>query len=176
MKLFSIFGEILLKDNVSEKLTEVDKKAQGTESNLGKTFKRIGTAMVAAFAVDKIIGFSKQIVQTAADIQALDSQFTQTFKDNGTKAMDLITKQSKDQGINVDRLKGQWASFYGTFKGNGADANQSLDLTNKYMGLAADGAAYYDLSLEDVSSRLKSVTMGNFEAGKRIAPCYSNVA
>jgi len=169
MKLFSVFGELLLKDDLSKKLDVVEKKAQGTENVFSKSFKRIGGIIAGAFVVDKMVDFGKQVVETSANIQALDSQFQQTFKGNeAAKAMDLITQQSKQQGINVDRLKGQWAGFYGTFRGNGSDANQSLDLTNKYMNLAADGAAYYDLSLEDVSSRLKSITMGNFEAGDAI--------
>lgn len=164
MEIFRLFGSIFVKDEATKELDNVEKKGDKVEG----TFKRIGKAIVTAFAVDKVIDFGKTLVETTAKIEALDSQFAQTFKDNQGKALDLINKQSKEQGINVDRLKGQWASFYGTFRGNGADANQSLDLTNKYMKLAADGAAYYDLSLEDVSSRLKSLVMGNFEAGDAI--------
>lgn len=147
---------------------EVGETSEKTESKISSAFKKIGTVVVAAFAVDKIIEFGKNMVETTAKVQALDSQFEQTFKGNQAEALELITNQAKEQGINVDRLKGTWASFYGTFRGNGADANESLELTNKYMQLAADGAAYYDLSLEDVSSRLKSLVMGNFEAGDAI--------
>lgn len=169
MELFTLGGKITT--NANEANDDIDKvtgKAKDAESKMSKTFGNIGRAFAAAFAIDKIIDFGKKMVESTAAVQALDSQFTQTFKDNGTSAMDLITKQAKDQNVNVDRLKGTWASFYGTFRGGGADANQSLDLTKKYMSLAADGAAYYDTSLEDVVSRLKSITMGNFEAGDAI--------
>lgn len=169
MELFTLFGKILT--NAAEANKDIDGvtgKAKDSESKMSKAFKKIGTAIATAFAVDKIISFGKQMIETTAKIQALDSQFEQTFKGDQTKALELITKQAKEQGINVDRLKGTWSSFYGTFRGNGANANQSLELTNKYMRLAADGAAYYDLSLEDVSSRLKSLVMGNFEAGDAI--------
>lgn len=168
MELFRLFGSIVLKDEATDKINDIEKKSSTASTGIQGAFKKIGTALVTAFAVDKIIDFGKNIVETTAKIQALDSQFAQTFKGDQVKAMDLISKQAKEQGINVDRLKGTWASFYGTFRGNGADANQSLDLTNKYMKLAADGAAYYDLSLEDVSGRLKSLVMGNFEAGDAI--------
>lgn len=169
MELFTLFGKI--GTNHAQANSEIDSvtdKAKDAESKISSTFKKVGTAIVAAFAVDKIIDFGKKMVETTADIQALDSQFTQTFKDNAGKAMDLINKQSKDQNIQVDRLRGTWSSFFGTFRGNGADVNQSLDLTKQYMNLAADGAAYYDTSLEDVVSRLKSITMGNYEAGDAI--------
>lgn len=169
MELFTLFGKIGTNHTqANNEIDEVTGKAKDAESKISSAFKKVGTAIVAAFAVDKIIDFGKKMVETTADIQALDSQFTQTFKDNAGKAMDLINKQSKDQNIQVDRLRGTWSSFFGTFRGNGADVNQSLDLTKQYMNLAADGAAYYDTSLEDVVSRLKSITMGNYEAGDAI--------
>lgn len=169
MDLFTMAGQIVTNaDDANKDIDNVTNKAEESESRMVKAFKRIGAAVVAAFAVDKIIGFGKTMVETSAKLQALDSQFDQTFKDNQGQAMELINKQVQDQGIHVDRLRGAWSSFYGTFKGNGADANQSLDLTSKYMTLAGDASAYYDTSLEDVVSRLKSITMGNFEAGDAI--------
>ncbi|MDU4882997.1 hypothetical protein [uncultured Clostridium sp.] len=169
MELFTLFGRIATNaDEANRDIDDVTDNAEKSESKMSAAFKKIGTAIATAFAVDKVIEFGKNMIETTAKIQALDSQFEQTFKGNQSEALELISKQAKEQGINVDRLKGTWASFYGTFRGNGADANQSLELTSKYMQLAADGAAYYDLSLEDVSSRLKSLVMGNFEAGDAI--------
>lgn len=169
MDLFTMAGRIVTNaDDANKDIDNVTNKAEESENRMVKAFKGIGAAVIAAVAVDKIIGFGKTMVETSAKLQALDSQFDQTFKDNQGQAMELINKQVQDQGIHVDRLRGAWSSFYGTFKGNGADANQSLDLTSKYMTLAGDASAYYDTSLEDVVSRLKSITMGNFEAGDAI--------
>lgn len=142
--------------------------AEKSTSGITNAFKGIGTAMAGIFAVGKVKEFAMNMVEASASIQALDSMFTQTFKGNQAQAMQGITAQAKEQNINVDRLKGSWASFYGTFRGNGADVNKSLKLTTRYMKLAGDGSAYYDKSLEDVVGRLKSITMGNFEAGDAI--------
>jgi hypothetical protein len=171
MDVFSLFGSVSLNDDATKGLQKVQKEAKNTDKEMNgmvETVKNIGKAIVAAFAIDKIIDFGKNMVETSAKLKALDSQFEQTFKDNQGQAMDMINKQVTDQGIHVDRLRGAWSSFYGTFRGNGADANQSLDLTSKYMTLAGDASAYYDTSLEDVTSRLKSLVMGNFEAGDAI--------
>lgn len=141
---------------------------ENTGSAIGGSFKKIGALLAGAFAVDKIKEFGASLIEASAKMNALDSMFQQTFKGEQAEALSRITEQAKVQGINVDRLKGSWSSFYGTFRGNGADVNQSLELTTRYMKLAGDGSAYYDMSLEDVVSRLKSVTMGNFEAGDAI--------
>lgn len=155
-------------NSVKKKLENVESSTSKAGSTLASTFKKIGTVVAGAFAVDKIKDFTISMIEASASVNALDSMFEQTFKGEQVKALELITKQAEEQGIKVDRLKGTWSSFYGTFRGNGADANESLQLTERYMKLAGDGAAYYDMALEEVVSRLKSITMGNFEAGDSI--------
>ncbi|MDM0495297.1 hypothetical protein QTH32_13070, partial [Clostridium perfringens] len=149
-------------------LNKLKGTTEKTSSGISKSLKGVGMAVAGAFAVDKIKDFTMSMIEASAGVQALDSMFEQTFKGDQAKALEGITSQAKEQNINVDRLKGSWASFYGTFRGNGADANKSLELTSRYMKLAGDGSAYYDKSLEDVVGRLKSITMGNFEAGDAI--------
>ena len=154
--------------SVKKQLEKVEDSTSQASSKLSDSFKKVGTVIAGAFAVDKIKDFTKSMIEASASVNALDSMFEQTFKGEQAQALELISKQAQAQGIHVDRLKGTWASFYGTFRGNGADANESLQLTSRYMELAGDASAYYDLTLEDVVSRLKSITMGNFEAGDAI--------
>lgn len=155
-------------DRATKELESLKNTTEKSTSAISSTFKKVGTVIAGAFAIDKVKDFTVSMIEATASVNALDSMFEQTFKGDQAKALEGITAQAKLQGINVDRLKGSWASFYGTFRGNGADANESLALTTRYMELAGDGAAYYDLTLEDVVSRLKSITMGNFEAGDAI--------
>lgn len=155
-------------DKAQKELMKINNTTSKLSSSMQNSFKRVGLAVAGAFAVDKLVGFTKGMIEATASVNALDSMFEQTFKGDQAQAMERITEQAKEQNINVDRLKGSWASFYGTFRGNGASANESLDLTSRYMKLAGDSSAYYDKSLEDVVGRLKSITMGNFEAGDAI--------
>lgn len=160
-----------LQDTMEKAQSELEKlkgDSEETGEGIDSSFKKIGMAIAGIFAVDEVKDFGTEMVEASAEVQALDSMFQQTFKGDQQKALAGITAQAKEQNINVDRLKGSWASFYGTFRGNGADVNQSLELTTRYMHLAGDGSAYYDESLEDVVGRLKSITMGNFEAGDAI--------
>lgn len=160
-----------LQDGLHKAEAELGKLKSCTEESsslISGSFSKIGAIISGALAIDRLKEFGASLVETTAKVNALDSMFQQTFKGEQAQAMQGITAQAKEQGINVDRLKGQWASFYGTFRGNGATANQSLELTNRYMKLAGDGSAYYDKSLEDVVGRLKSITMGNYQAGDAI--------
>lgn len=154
--------------NVQVSLQGVTKVTETTGSKMTSAFTKLGGVIAGAFALDKIKDFTLGMIEATASVNALDSMFEQTFKGDQAKALEGITSQAEAQGIQIDRLKGSWASFYGTFRGNGAKANEALALTTRYMELAGDGAAYYDLALEDVVSRLKSIVMGNFEAGDAI--------
>lgn len=155
-------------DKATKELEGLKNKTEKSTSSIGTAFKKVGTAIAGAIAVDKIKDLTVSLIEASASVNALDSMFEQTFKGEQANALSLISEQAQQQGITVDRLKGTWASFYGTFRGNGADANESLALTSRYMNLAGDASAYYDLTLEDVVSRLKSIVMGNFEAGDAI--------
>lgn len=158
-------------NSLSKTVSKVNSQIADVTGKMGDSFKKAGTivtgATVAIGAASSKLGW--ELSKVSAELDALDAQFDQTFKgQEQAKAMEAMTEQVKSQGIHLDRLKRGYASFASTFKGGGADSKQTLDLTRKYMTLAGDAAAYYDMSLEDVSQRMKSLIMGNFTAGDAI--------
>lgn len=178
VNIFELFGEVGVKDKgAHKKIDDITDKAKKANEFITKGLTGIGSGLTSmgtkvtvgvGVAVGALAGLGAKINDVTATVRAMDEQFEQTFKDNMEGAMNAISKQVEEQGIHVDRLKSAWSSFYGSFKGAGHDANQSLKLTERYMNLAGDAAAYYDMSLEDVNGRLKSLMMGNFQAGDAI--------
>ncbi|WP_206460240.1 hypothetical protein [Anaerovorax sp. IOR16] len=146
-------------------MTDINKETQ----KLSKSFGRLGDAIIAAFSVNVIKNFGLSIIETAAELQAMDAQFEQIFKESeGEAAMKSINQQSEELGIHVDLLKKSFSSFGAQLKGAGLDAQKALEGTNKATTLAADAAAFYDMSLENASASLSSFLKGNFEAGDAI--------
>lgn len=151
--------------DVKGQMDDVKKKGDGLKGG----FKKLGKVIAGAFAVKAIVDFGKKIVTTTADLQAMEAQFDQIFKGTeGEKALDKINQQSKDLGIQGDRLTKSWNSFGGQFKGAGMEGEEALSAVDKATRLAADSAAFYDKSLEDSSGSLASFLKGNFEAGDAI--------
>ncbi|QIB68269.1 hypothetical protein Ami103574_02600 [Aminipila butyrica] len=139
-----------------------------TES-ISDSLNDLGKAVVAAFSVAAIKEFVQTLVETTANLQALDAQFNQIFKGaEGEAAMAAINQQSEELGIHVDLLKQAFSSFGAQLKGAGLDAQKTLEGTTKATSLAADAAAFYDMSLETTSASLASFLKGNFEAGDAI--------
>jgi hypothetical protein len=144
---------------------DVNKSAAKME----ESFKQLGGAIVAAFSVNAIKNIGLSLIETTAELQAMDAQFDQIFKGaENQRAFAEINKQSEELGIHIDRLKKAFSSFGAQFKGSGMDAQKAMEATSKATALAADAAAFYDVSLENASASLASFLKGNFEAGEAI--------
>ncbi len=164
MELFKLLGTVAI-DNSSainslEDTTDQAKKAEGKMSD---TFKKIGQVVVAAFAVDKIKDFGISCMEVAAEIQASNSQFTQTFEDFADAANDAIDRVATTSGIIPSRLKNAATSIYAFAKTTGMESSEALGMMERSLQAAADSAAYYDRSLDDVTETLKSFLKGNYE-------------
>lgn len=163
LELFRLFGTIAL-DNAkaNQGIDETTDKAEKAESKMSAAFKKIGVAVTAAFAVDKIKDFSLKCIEIAANVNAMNSQFEQTFGDMQQAASDAIGRVAKDSGIIETRLKGIGTSIYAFAKTTGMESAEALGMMEEALQVAADSAAYYDRSLEDTTESLKSFLKGNY--------------
>lgn len=140
-------------------------------------FEKLDTWMVAKAqliadgvkrAFSTIADFAKDAVTAAADVAAEKAQFAATFEGIEEAANGVLASVSNDTGILATRLQQVGTKAFSQFKGAGIDAAGSLSMMDKYTRIAADAAAYYDISLEDADVRLRSFLRGNTEAGDAI--------
>ncbi len=146
---------------------------QGTK--IIDTMKRIGASIASAFAVKKIVDFSKTLVNHAANVEAELSQLQATFKRTGKdgydltkQAEDMFARVSKSTGILTERLRITGTKGFAQLKGSGLDANTALKSTERFLNLASDAAAYYDISLENAEATIRSFVRGNVSAGDSV--------
>ncbi len=125
--------------------------------------------MIANAAVDFIKDFGREIaefanesIEAAADVAAANAQFEQTFGDLEKTASKSLDKISKDTGIAATRMKASYTSIYAFAKTTGAESEDALDIASRAMAAAADSAAYYDRSIEEVTESLQSFLKGNY--------------
>lgn len=148
---------------------------------LGKAYVKLGTDSIKWFGnmLKTVVSVSAKIgaavggisiaaVKTAADFQALDSMFKETFGNLTNTATQAMEKMAKETGIVSGRLKQGFTDMFMQLKGSGIEAKEALGLTEKGMRLAADAAAAYNIPLEDAVSKLRSFIRGNTEAGDSI--------
>lgn len=131
-------------NSLSEQSTEFAKKAS-------LSILAVGTA---------VAGFS---IKAAADMQAMDAQFSQVFGNLEKNAQNSIDSISKETNILPNRLKPAFTSMAAFAKTTGMDTADALDLTSRATKAAADSAAFYDKSIGEVSESLQSYLKGNYE-------------
>lgn len=167
MSSFIIDG--LLKLNGAQQfqndLKQTQNQTESAVNKMAKSFNNLAKTVVAAFSVKAIAGFTKTLVSAAAQVNASNAQFAATFKEVGDSATKMFNDVSKATGVMATRLRVAGTKAFSQFKGAGLDANRALSETERYLNLAADAAAYYDISLEDADMRLRSFIRGNSGAG-----------
>lgn len=152
-------------DGVKKGFNEAGSTSQKTGGMIKNAFSGLGGILAGAFAVSSIVNFGKSVIESAANAQVIESQFGQAFKGVEGIGNEMMENLSSNFNILPERLKGPMSAFQSYFKGAGATAMESAEMTESAMTIAADGAAYYDKSLEDVQGSLKGFLMGNYENG-----------
>lgn len=123
---------------------------------MSAAFKKIGAAIAAAFAVDKIIAFGKDIVDTAATVDAEASAFDQIMGDYSDQARKKLNAVADATGVMGTRMQGYFTSLSAKFKGLGFSVEEATNYAARGLTLASDAAAFWDVSLDDASSHLNS--------------------
>ena len=135
-------------------------KANLTSEAIVGGVKTLASAMREAASA--AIELGKQSVEAAAEINAENSQFEQTFGELGDNAAAAIQRIADSSGILDTRLRPAASQIYAFARASGGDAVESMDLMETALQAAADSAAYYDRSLEDTTDSLMSFLKGNF--------------
>lgn len=149
-------------------------KARGSFSELGNQIgaKAVAIGNMVSRAVEKAVDIAadlgKSAIQNAADVTAEKAQFQATFAELQGSAEKAFAEIEKSTGVFGTRLQNVGTKAFSQFKGAGLDGVDALSMMQEYTNLAADAAAYYDISLEDADARLRSFLRGNTEAGDAI--------
>lgn len=135
---------------------------------MAESFKKIGGAVAAYFAVDKIIDFGKEVVDTAAEVAAETSAFEQIMGDYADEASAKVGKIADATGMVDTRLTPYMTSMTAKFKGLGYGVEDATGYASRGLNLAADASAFWDKSLDESVSHLNSFINGSYEGGEAI--------
>ena len=153
-------------ENAGQSVSNLEKSTGGFTSGFKTAMATAVTATAAAATAFAAFG-----VNAAANTQAVQAQFTQTFGELEGEAKSSVDALGKEFGMVPNRIKPAFAQTTAQFKGLGLDTAAAMEQASKATTVAADASAFYDTSMEGAQSALNS-----FIKGKIVAPCYSNAA
>lgn len=110
-----------------------------------------------------MIELGKAAVAASAEVQASEAQFSQAFQGIEESARSTLGGIAEQTGIISTRMQDSYTKIYSFLKTLGTDSATALDISARAMRVAADQAAYYDKSIEEVTESLQSFLKGNFE-------------
>lgn len=129
---------------------------------LKSQLKGLAKTIAVVFSAKKVISFGKSALESAAEVNAANSQMAQTFGQLQGAAEEAMGRVADASGIVQTRLQSVGTSIYAFARTSGMETSQALGMMEEALQVAADSAAYYDRSLEDTSETLKSFLKGNY--------------
>jgi len=142
---------------------EVDTQSEKKAENSIKGLKKLATKLLGVIGIGFSIAGLSNLAETAAEAEALKSQFSQVFGEMEDEAASKLAAIEADTGIMVNRMKGSFTQIAAFSKTAGVEQADALDIANRSMIAVADSAAFYDRSIEEVTDSLQSFLKGNFE-------------
>lgn len=142
---------------------EVDKKSERDAESSIKGLKSLASKLLGAIGIVFSVKGLSDLAQAAADVEALQSQFSQVFGEIESDASNRLESIADDTGVLVNRMKGSFVQIAAFSKTTGATQEEALNIADRGMKAVADSAAFYDRSLKSVTESLQSFLKGNYE-------------
>lgn len=149
-------------DGINEGVEETKKALSFGDIIKGSAIGSAITGLIQS-VVSQVGEMGAALIDSAATVKAEGSQFEQTFQDLEGTAREAISGVADNAGILETRLNTLGSQIYAFARSSGGSTAESMDLMERSLQAAADGAAYYDRSLEDTTDTLQSFLKGNFE-------------
>lgn len=154
--------------NARKEFSNLGESGEASSKKLTSTLKNLGKAVAAAFSVKAITDFAKAAVDCAAEVAAEESAFTQIMGEYSDQAAAKVEKIAEATGMVDSRLTPYMTSMTAKFSGLGYDIEEATNFAAQGINMAADAAAFWDMSLEESTSHLNSFINGSYEGGEAI--------
>ncbi|MEH7122114.1 hypothetical protein V7127_02595 [Bacillus sp. JJ1773] len=138
---------------------------------LGRTFGSLkgvvlglGGAIAGAFAVKQIIDFGKKMIETTAELQAVQEQYDQVM--GSMKATsDLYLKQMGDKwNKHPGELQSTLMQYYAILKGKGVEEKKAYELAQNYLERSVDANMFANESMADTTARFMAMIKGEYSS------------
>ncbi|MBO2536297.1 phage tail protein [Rummeliibacillus suwonensis] len=150
--------------NMSAGFKDSEKTASSSFAGIGKSLKGVGLAMAGAFAVQGITSFGKTMVTTTADIQALQSQYTQVMGGMKSQTDKYLNDMATTWNKHPNELKSAYTQYVAILKGKGVAEKQAHELSKQYLERTVDANAFSNESMETTTERFMAGIKGEYDS------------
>ncbi|MBH0159887.1 phage tail protein [Fictibacillus sp. 26RED30] len=154
--------------NVGNKIDSAMDGAQKSTENAASGMKGalagIGGAIAGAFAADKVVDWTKTILGTTADMQALDSQYSQVMGGMKADTDKYLDEMSAKWNKHPNELKSAYMQYVALLKSKGLSEKDAHGVAKQWMDRTVDANAFANEKMEDTVGRVMAGMKGEYDS------------
>lgn len=149
--------------------TKIDSKGfeQGLNAIAG-SLKKLGGAMGVAFGVTAMVKFGKEALNIASDLNEVQNVVETAFGAMSSQVDAWAKNSIKQFGMSELAAKRMASTYMAMNAGMGLNGQGAADMAMRTAERAADIASFYNKSIEESDTMLKSIWTGETESLKQI--------
>lgn len=141
---------------------------QKSVNGLGSSLKSLAGAVGAAFGIAQIVKFGKEAVSLASDLNEVQNVVDTAFGSMSDQVDAWAKNSIKQFGMSELSAKQMASTYMAMSVGSGLQGQGAADMAMKTAERAADISSFYNKSLEESDTMLKSIWTGETESLKQI--------
>lgn len=149
--------------------TKIDRNGfnQGLSAITG-SLKKLAGAVGVAFGVASLVAFGKQAVQIASDLTEVQNVVETAFGTMSSQVDAWAKNSIKQFGMSELAAKRMASTYMAMNAGMGLNGQGAADMAMKTAERAADISSFYNKSIDESDTMLKSIWTGETESLKQI--------
>lgn len=138
--------------------------------------KKAGAALAGAFAIKKLVDFSKSCIELGSDLSEVQNVVDVTFPHMNQQINQFAQNAAKRFGLSETMTKRFTGTFGAMAKAFGFGEKAAYDMSTTLTGLAGDVASFYNIDQDEAYTKLKSVFTGETESLKDLGIVMTQTA
>lgn len=155
-------------DDSVKKAAKTQKDSATASDQMHKSLKKMGEAVVAAFAVDKIIEFGKATIDAASDMNETLSKSQVVFGDLSGEIERMGEQAATSMGLSKQEAIAAAATYGNLFTAMGMGERVAADMSMGLVQLASDLASFNNIPVTDALEKLRAGLVGEAEPLKSL--------
>jgi hypothetical protein len=165
LELFRLFGSIVIRDEEArDSIQNVENQAQQSSSRIGDAFRTLGGIIAGAFAIDAIKDFAVTMIETAADMQAMQGQYEQVMGGMKKDTDAYLGDMSKQWNKHPSELKSAYMQYVAILKSKGVEEGKAHEIAKQYLDRTVDANAFANEDMADTVARFMGGIKGEYDS------------
>lgn len=137
-------------------------------ARISGSFKKAGLVIASVLSIGAIMAFGKSCIQLGSDLTEVQNVVDVTFGSMSGRVNEFAQNAITQFGLSETAAK-RFMGIYGSMSRSfGFSEAQALEMSETITGLTGDVASFYDISIDQASTRLKAIWTGETESLKEL--------